>query len=41
MFSDDTEGNISCRRLLNGECCVDPLRQMVSEGDLTDWLSYI
>lgn len=41
MFPGDTESNISCFRLLNRECCVDPLRQMVTEGDLTDWLSYI
>lgn len=42
MFPDDTEGNISCSRLLNyRECCVDPLGQMVREGDLTDWLSSI
>lgn len=42
VFPDDTEGNISCCRLLNyRECCVDPLGQMVREGDLTDQLSYI
>lgn len=41
MFPGDTESNISCCRLRNRECCVDLLRQMATEGDLTGWLSYI
>lgn len=41
MFPGDTESSIICSRLVNGERCVDPLRQMVADGDFTGCLSHV